>query len=84
MHEAVGARLGGDLLSPLKPIFRADDLDQLVDADDAEARAVLNRVNARKPVEAMFRGVAELESEVVQGHKVVVERGKLGLAAVVI
>ncbi|KZT42314.1 FAD/NAD(P)-binding domain-containing protein [Sistotremastrum suecicum HHB10207 ss-3] len=79
MHEAVGARVDPSLFSPEGPVMTPDDLDRVLDPNDDEARAVLQEVNARKPVHIMYNATGNFDMEDVNGWKVTVKRGNLGL-----
>jgi hypothetical protein len=79
MHERVASRYGSELLSPAAPIFKPEDLDQIVDPNDEDAVDVFKRANARKIVDPMFKGISSLESEPVKGFITCLQRGSLGL-----
>lgn len=79
MHEAVGARVDPSLFSPEGPVMTPEDLDRVLDPTDEDARAVLQEVNARKPVHIMYNATGNFDVEDVNGWKVTVKRGNLGL-----
>ncbi|PSR71612.1 hypothetical protein PHLCEN_2v12465 [Hermanssonia centrifuga] len=81
MYEAVGARLDPALLQPHGPILTEVEIDKLLDQDDFEAKAVLSKVNARKPIHAMVDPEMDFASETHYGLNAVIERGRLGLVA---
>ena len=54
-------------------------MDQVIAADDAEAKFVLNEVNARKPIHAMYNATEHFAQERHFGFKALLQRGKLGL-----
>lgn len=79
MFQAVGARIRPELMSSSQPILTDDEISRAVDPDDEAAKLVLNRVNARKPVEAMYKGPSNLQAESVNGFIARLEHGRLGL-----
>ncbi|KZS96642.1 FAD/NAD(P)-binding domain-containing protein [Sistotremastrum niveocremeum HHB9708] len=79
MHEAVGARVDPSLFSPDGPVMTPDDLEKVLAPGDDEARHVLHEVNARKPVHIMYNATGNFDLEDVNGYKVNVVPGSLGL-----
>lgn len=79
MHEAVGARIQPELMLPNQPILTDEEISRAVDPDDEDAKLVLHRVNARKPVNEMYKGMSNLRVEGVNGFVAHLERGRLGL-----
>ncbi len=74
-------RLDPALLQPHGPILTEVEIDKLLDQDDFEAKAVLSKVNARKPIHAMVDPEMDFASETHYGLNAVIERGRLGLVA---
>ncbi|KAG8216212.1 putative halogenase [Butyriboletus roseoflavus] len=79
MYESVHKRLDPELLSPMGPILLDSDVDRVISADDEEAKLVLSKVNARKPIHAMYSATEHFAHELHFGFKAVLESGKLGL-----
>lgn len=73
------ARVNPELLSPWGPILLGADVERVVAAKDLEAKFVLNEVNARKPVHAMYSATEHFAHEMHFGFKAVLECGRLGL-----
>ena len=67
------------LLSPAAPILLDTDVNRLVSAEDEEAKFVLNKVNASKPIRGMYSATEQFTYESHYGFKAVLERGNLGL-----
>ena len=67
------------LLSPCGPILLDEDVEQVVAAEDMDAKFVLSEVNARKPIHAMYSATEHFAHEMHFGFKAVLERGRLGL-----
>lgn len=61
------------------PILLGDDVDRVVPEDDEEAKLVLSRLNARKPIHAMYSATEHFAQEMHFGFKAVLESGRLGL-----
>lgn len=79
MHEAVGARLQPELISPTGRVMTETDIEKVLDPEDEDAKHVLGEINARKPIHAMYSGPAHLAMEGVNGLIGRMERGSLGL-----
>ncbi|TEB26483.1 FAD/NAD(P)-binding domain-containing protein [Coprinellus micaceus] len=78
----VASRFAPELLSIAAPVFSAEELNQVIDPEDTDAAAVINRINSAKVLGAMWvKGPAIMENEPVNGMVARLERGKLGLAA---
>ena len=82
MYSAVSDRLDPKLMDPQGPVMTPDDLEQVLEPGDEEARYVLREVNARKPIHIMYSGTGNFEEEQVEGYSVRCERGHLGLIRV--
>jgi flavine halogenase len=76
MFDSVATRVDSSLLQPDAPVMSASDIEKVVGEGDDEAKMVLGELNARKPVYLM---TGKMELEEVEGLKVRVERGSLGL-----
>ncbi|KAJ8495367.1 hypothetical protein ONZ45_g12901 [Pleurotus djamor] len=63
------------------PVMGPEDLKKVLDEDDSDAKAVLQRINALKVLSNEV-GSSGFTSEAVNGYTMVMERGKLGLAKV--
>ena len=72
-------RIDPELLAPSAPILLNEDVKQIISAEDEEARHVLNKVNASKPIRSMYSATEQFVYESHYGFKAVLERGKLGL-----
>lgn len=75
-------RLDPELFSPLGPILLDTDVNQVVSAEDEEAKFVLGKVNAiqSKPITSgMYSATDQFSYESHYGFKAVLERGNLGL-----
>lgn len=81
MIQAVGARIHPELLAPNAPILSAEQIEGQA-KDDEEVKIVLNRVNARKPVNKMYQGPDNLQVDEVNGYVARLQRGALGLVKV--
>lgn len=78
----MASRFAPELLSIAAPVFSAEELNQVIDPEDTDAAAVINRINSAKVLGAMWvKGPAIMENEPVNGMVARLERGKLGLAA---
>lgn len=64
------------------PVMGPDDLAKVLDDDDSDAKAVLQRINALK-VLSNEMGSSGLNSEAVNGYTLVVEKGRLGMKKVI-
>ncbi|KAF7433146.1 Flavin-dependent halogenase armH5 [Pleurotus ostreatus] len=64
------------------PVMGPDDLAKVLDDDDSDAKAVLQRINALK-VLSNEMGSSGLNSEAVNGYTLVVEKGRLGMRKVI-
>lgn len=82
MHDAVRARFGPELMSSTGEIQPQEALARAVDPTDTDTLLVLNRENARKPVNQLYKGPSNLQIEAVQGFVAHLERGRLGLVQV--
>ncbi|KAF7784177.1 hypothetical protein Agabi119p4_342 [Agaricus bisporus var. burnettii] len=81
MIEAVGARLRPELLAANSPILTNEEINIESQGDD-EARIVLHRLNARKPVNQMYQGPDNLQVGDVGGYVAHIQVGALGLVEV--
>jgi hypothetical protein len=81
MIQAVGARLRPELLAANAPILTDDEINKESQGDD-EARMVLHRLNARKPVNQMYQGPDNLQVGDVGGYVAQLQLGALGLVKV--
>lgn len=70
-----------ELLSPCGPILLDADVEQVIAAEDLDAKFVLKEVNARKPIHAMYSATEHFAHEMHFGFKAVLECGRLGLIA---
>ncbi|KAJ7605209.1 putative halogenase [Roridomyces roridus] len=83
MHASVSKRVDSTLLAPDGPLLSGASV-KTVAGEDEEVKHVLLRVNARKAVEGIYDWERNFVSERLGGgFAVVLERGKLGLSAVV-
>jgi hypothetical protein len=83
MQEAVIARLNqSQLFSPSAPILSDEDIRQKLADDDEEARLVVSRINARKPLNEMYKGPDGLQTNSVNGYTAHLLHGSLGLVRV--
>ncbi|KAF9451401.1 FAD/NAD(P)-binding domain-containing protein [Macrolepiota fuliginosa MF-IS2] len=78
MIEAVGARLRPELLAPNAPIMSNEQIQDEAQGDE-EIEIVLHRVNARKPVNQLYQGPANLQAGDVGGFIAHLQHGELGL-----
>ncbi|KAJ7279073.1 hypothetical protein C8J57DRAFT_1502903 [Mycena rebaudengoi] len=81
MQEAVGTRLGMDLLAPGAPILTEEQIDRMT-AGDEDAKFVLNQSNATKTISDFYTGPDRLLGEVVNGFIGCTKVGCLGLIRV--
>ncbi|RXW20299.1 hypothetical protein EST38_g5554 [Candolleomyces aberdarensis] len=80
--QEVASRFRPELLSVAAPVFSAEELGQMIDPEDTDAVAVINRINSAKVLGPMWvKGPALMENEPVNGLVATLERGKLGLVA---
>jgi hypothetical protein len=82
MHDAVRARFGPELMSSTGEILSKELLAQAVDPSDVDTLLVLNRQNARRPVNQLYKGPSNLQVEAVDGFVAQLERGRLGLVQI--
>lgn len=75
-------RVDPELLKPTGDVLTAEEIAKLVDPNDSEARIALEKVNARKPINQMYKPKQNFANEVLLGMNANVERGKLGLVVV--
>lgn len=75
-------RVDPELLKPTGNVLNADEIAKLVDPNDTEARIALEKVNARKPINQMYKPKQNFANEILLGMNANVERGKLGLIIV--
>ncbi|KDQ23701.1 hypothetical protein PLEOSDRAFT_1108187 [Pleurotus ostreatus PC15] len=76
-HAAVSERLGHFM--PINgPVMGPDDLAKVLDDDDSDAKAVLQKINARKVLSTEM-GSSGLNSESVNGYTLILEKGRLGM-----
>jgi len=78
MIEAVGARLRPELLAANAPIMSNEQIQDEAQGDE-EIEIVLHRVNARKPVNQLYQGPANLQAGDVGGFIAHLQHGELGL-----
>lgn len=77
----VASRFDPQLLSIAAPVFSPEELNKVIDPEDTDAVAVINRINSAKVLGAMWvKGPSIMENEPVNGMVARLERGKLGLA----
>lgn len=81
MFQAVGARLRPELLAGNTPILTDEQIDREA-REDEDAKIVLRRVNARKPVNQMYQGPDNLRVGDVGGYVAHLQYGALGLVKV--
>ncbi|KAJ7157844.1 hypothetical protein C8R43DRAFT_1124994 [Mycena crocata] len=81
MQQAVGTRLGIDLLAPGAPILTEDQITSMA-AGDEDATHVLNQANATKSISDFYTGPDRLLGEVVNGFIGCTKVGCLGLIRV--
>jgi len=81
MIQAVGARLRPEVLAPNAPILSEEEIAEEAQ-DDEEAKVVLNRLNARKPVNQLYAGPDNLQAGDVNGYVAHLQHGELGLVRV--
>ncbi|KAJ2923818.1 hypothetical protein H1R20_g13275, partial [Candolleomyces eurysporus] len=80
--QEVASRFRPELLSVAAPVFSAEELGQMIDPEDTDAVAVINRINSAKVLGPMWvKGPALMENEPVNGMVATLEKGKLGLVA---
>ncbi|KXN84312.1 Tryptophan 2-halogenase [Leucoagaricus sp. SymC.cos] len=77
-YEDVNARFG-HLTAINGPVMGPEDLAKVLDEDDSDAKAVLQRINALKVLSNEV-GSSGFTSEAVNGYVMTMERGRLGLA----
>ncbi|TFK44724.1 hypothetical protein BDQ12DRAFT_673465 [Crucibulum laeve] len=82
LHEAVGARLHPELLAPNAPILSEAEITKAVAPGDEDAKLVLNRLNARKHVNTLYKGPDNLQVDSVDGYIANLVHGALGLVKV--
>ncbi|KAG2002536.1 hypothetical protein CC2G_004719 [Coprinopsis cinerea AmutBmut pab1-1] len=81
--DEVASRCQPELLSIAAPIFSAEQLNEMIDPNDADAAAVINRINSSKALASMYVGGPQLiESDPVNGFVATLEKGKLGLVRI--
>jgi len=76
--KAVASRVSKEILSVNAPVYTSKQISDMVGEEDEEARRVVEDINARKPIYVM---TGKLELEEVEGLKVELKRGELGLVA---
>lgn len=76
-YQEVNAR-AGDLLALSGPVMGPDDLAKVLDAQDSDAKTVIQRINSLK-VLRNDTSPNSFTSEAVNGYVVNLERGRLGL-----
>ncbi len=81
MIQAVGARLRPEVLAPNAPILSSEQIAK-ESQNDEEAKLVLNRLNARKPVNQLYAGPDNLQVGDVNGYIAHLQHGALGLVRV--
>lgn len=72
-------RVNPELLAPSAPILLDTDVNKLVSEDDEDAKFVINKLNASKPIRGMYSATEQFTHEKHHGFKAVLETGKLGL-----
>lgn len=76
-HAAVSERLAHFM--PINgPVMGPADLAKVLDDDDSDAKAVLQKINARKVLSTEM-GSSGLNSESVNGYTLILEKGRLGM-----
>lgn len=81
MIQAVGARLRPEVLAPNAPILTEEQIEE-ESQNDEEAKLVLHRLNARKPVNQLYAGPDNLQVGDVDGFVAHLQQGALGLVRV--
>ncbi|KAJ7822437.1 hypothetical protein B0H13DRAFT_2447779 [Mycena leptocephala] len=81
MQEAVGTRIGMEVLAPGAPILTKDQISTL-SAGDQDTEFVLNQANAAKSISDFYTGPERLLGEVVDGWMGCTKVGCLGLIRV--
>lgn len=80
-HAEICERLDPSLTSSESPILSGDVINSLIPEDDANARLVLRKLNARKSIHTMYSPALDFATEVLHGFRAVLERGRLELQA---
>ncbi|KAJ6615415.1 hypothetical protein B0H10DRAFT_2220437 [Mycena sp. CBHHK59/15] len=81
MQQAVGTRLGINVLAPGAPILTNEDIASMA-AGDKDTENVLNQANATKAISDFYSGPDRLLGEVVNGFVGCTKVGNIGLIRV--
>jgi len=84
MQSAVAQRIDPALLSPHNPLMMPKDIVAALGTEDKESIDVVKRINARKPIHAMYNIAHQFGHEAFAGYVASCGRGKLGLVRAVV